>query len=153
MNPTTSGPIRPTFPYAAPRTKPLPCIPTPVNSTLTSMISINHKCDDFSLFRSISDDVIPQVPDISGRGTYVIRKGRRRQRLESLDSNASNNLPIPSSEPPPPVLPSPIFPASMLLPKSRHSIDLGLTSSGCSAVIKTSHSAPQKLPNSVLSPR
>ncbi|XP_021700251.1 rho GTPase-activating protein gacF isoform X4 [Aedes aegypti] len=110
--------------------------------------------DEAASLYSDSDDVIPQVPDISGRGTYVIRKGRRRQRLESLDSNASNNLPIPgSSDLPPPALPSPIFPASMMMPKSRHSIDLGLTSSGCSAVLKTSHSAPQKLPNSVLSPR
>ncbi|XP_065078715.1 mucin-2 isoform X2 [Ochlerotatus camptorhynchus] len=110
--------------------------------------------DEAASLYSDSDELIPQVPDISGRGTYVIRKGRRRQRLESLDSNASNNLPIPSSESPPiaTTLPSPVFPASMMLPKSRHSIDLGLTSSGYSA-IKTSHSVPQKLPNSVLSPR
>ncbi|XP_058456016.1 rho GTPase-activating protein gacU isoform X2 [Malaya genurostris] len=110
--------------------------------------------DEAASLYSDSDELIPQVPDINGRGTYVIRKGRRRQRLESLDSNASNNLPIPGNELQPiTTLPSPVFPVSMMLPKSRHSIDLGLSSTYNGGAIKPSHSAPQQLPNSVLSPR
>lgn len=146
-----NGPIHPTFPYVVQRTKLHPCTPILVSRTPAAQIA---KVMTIRFLYFLLDELIPQVPDISGRGTYVIRKGRRRQRLESLDSNASNNLPIPSSEPPPiaTTLPSPVFPASMMMPKSRHSIDLGLTYSGYSAM-KTSHSAPQKLPNSVLSPR
>ncbi|XP_053696056.1 uncharacterized protein LOC128743487 isoform X2 [Sabethes cyaneus] len=111
--------------------------------------------DEAASLYSDSDELIPHIPDISGRGTYIIRKGRRRQRLESVDSNASNNLPIPGSELlPTTTLPSPVFPVSMMMPKSRHSIDLGLSSSlSSSGAIKPSHSAPQQLPSSVLSPR
>ncbi|XP_058820220.1 mucin-2 isoform X3 [Topomyia yanbarensis] len=110
--------------------------------------------DEAASLYSDSDELIPQVPDITGRGTYIIRKGRRRQRLESLDSTASNNLPIPGNDLPPiTTLPSPVFPASMMMPKSRHSIDLGLSSTFSGGAIKPSHSAPQQLPNSVLSPR
>uniref|UniRef100_A0A182SSV2 Uncharacterized protein n=1 Tax=Anopheles maculatus TaxID=74869 RepID=A0A182SSV2_9DIPT len=129
--------------------------------------------DEAASIYSDSDDLIPHIPDISGRGTYIIRKGRRqRQRLASLESEANNNS---SSNgilvgPDAPVqrpdsldedhilrgLPSPIFPASMITPKSRHSIDLGLSATGKTAVgvslLKSSPSAPQKLPNSVLSP-
>lgn len=121
--------------------------------------------DEAASLYSDSDELIPNVPDISGRGTYVIRKGRRRQRLESLDSSASNNLPIPGSDlvaalPGQPAavpclvsaLPSPVFPMSMLTPKSRHSIDLGFSSSSLGAS-KYTHSVPQKVPSSVLSPR
>ena len=129
-----------------------------------------------------SDDLIPHIPDISGRGTYIIRKGRRqRQRLASLDSEAPNILPDALSHPmqlqpqqqhtsqrPDSLgddhilrgLPSPVFPASMITPKSRHSIDLGLSSAnkagglgGGVSLLKSSPSAPQKLPSSVLSPR
>lgn len=74
--------------------------------------------------------MIPPGVDITdGRGTYVIRKGRRRQRIddygsvassinsklsnEALNSNAAMNVP------------SPVFPPSMMIPNSRHSIDLG----------------------------
>ncbi|KAL1376233.1 hypothetical protein pipiens_004464 [Culex pipiens pipiens] len=118
--------------------------------------------DEAASLYSDSDELIPNVPDISGRGTYVIRKGRRRQRLESLD--ASNNLPIPGGDqlqpatvPCPAVvsaLPSPVFPASMLTPKSRHSIDLGISSVSSLGATRFSHSVvPQKIPSSVLSPR
>uniref|UniRef100_A0A8D8L5C5 (northern house mosquito) hypothetical protein n=1 Tax=Culex pipiens TaxID=7175 RepID=A0A8D8L5C5_CULPI len=118
--------------------------------------------DEAASLYSDSDELIPNVPDISGRGTYVIRKGRRRQRLESLD--ASNNLPIPGGDqlqpatvPCPTVvsaLPSPVFPASMLTPKSRHSIDLGISSVSSLGATRFSHSVvPQKIPSSVLSPR
>lgn len=130
--------------------------------------------DEAASLYSDSDELIPNVPDITGRGTYVIRKGRRRQRLESMDSNASNHLPIPGSETvaggqtqpqatatlpsqcPVSALPSPVFPASMLTPKSRHSIDLGVSSSSHGVgASKFAHSScvPQKIPSSVLSPR
>ncbi|XP_058055452.1 mucin-5AC [Anopheles bellator] len=135
--------------------------------------------DEAASIYSDSDDLIPQIPDVSGRGTYVIRKGRRqRQRLTSLESEAATNsnsgllVATDSREPhkQQPVaraavigddhilgLPSPVFPASLMTPKSRHSIDLGLSSSSSKAagvsLIKPSQSAPQKLPNSVLSPR
>ncbi|XP_052563873.1 uncharacterized protein LOC120414646 isoform X7 [Culex pipiens pallens] len=118
--------------------------------------------DEAASLYSDSDELIPNVPDISGRGTYVIRKGRRRQRLESLD--ASNNLPIPGGDqlqpatvPCPAVvsaLPSPVFPVSMLTPKSRHSIDLGISSVSSLGATRFTHSVvPQKIPSSVLSPR
>nr|XP_040239802.2 mucin-5AC isoform X1 [Anopheles coluzzii]XP_040239804.2 mucin-5AC isoform X1 [Anopheles coluzzii]XP_040239805.2 mucin-5AC isoform X1 [Anopheles coluzzii] len=138
--------------------------------------------DEAASIYSDSDDLIPHIPDISGRGTYIIRKGRRqRQRLASLDSEAPNILPDALSHPmqlqpqqqhksqrPDSLgddhilrgLPSPVFPASMITPKSRHSIDLGLSSAnkagglgGGVSLLKSSPSAPQKLPSSVLSPR
>ncbi|XP_050087410.1 mucin-5AC isoform X2 [Anopheles aquasalis] len=118
--------------------------------------------DEAASIYSDSDDLIPHIPDVSGRGTYIIRKGRRqRQRLASLESEASNNGILPpavatSGDDHILGLPSPIFPVSMMTPKSRHSIDLGLSAtakSGVSSLIKPSQSAPQKLPNSVLSPR
>jgi len=84
------------------------------------------------------DDVIPSVPagDISdGRATYVIRKGRRRQRIDDYGSAASmssvnsklsnegascnDSLPMGLNVPPP------VYPPSMMMPNSRHSIDLG----------------------------
>uniref|UniRef100_A0A182UEG9 Uncharacterized protein n=1 Tax=Anopheles melas TaxID=34690 RepID=A0A182UEG9_9DIPT len=139
--------------------------------------------DEAASIYSDSDDLIPHIPDISGRGTYIIRKGRRqRQRLASLDSEAPTNLPDALSHPmqlqqpqqqqhtsqrPDSLgddhilrgLPSPVFPASMITPKSRHSIDLGLSSAnkagglgGGVSLLKSSPSAPQKLPSSVLSP-
>uniref|UniRef100_A0A182K5J2 Uncharacterized protein n=1 Tax=Anopheles christyi TaxID=43041 RepID=A0A182K5J2_9DIPT len=135
--------------------------------------------DEAASIYSDSDDLIPHIPDISGRGTYIIRKGRRqRQRLASLESEATNNIPdahpLPmqqqqqqSSQRPDSLgddhgilrgLPSPVFPTSMITPKSRHSIDLGLSvNKGGSGIgvslLKSSPSAPQKLPSSVLSPR
>uniref|UniRef100_A0AAG5CWG4 Uncharacterized protein n=1 Tax=Anopheles atroparvus TaxID=41427 RepID=A0AAG5CWG4_ANOAO len=138
--------------------------------------------DEAASIYSDSDDLIPHIPDISGRGTYIIRKGRRqRQRLASLESEPINNGAAATdgqshpSHHQPPVhrqqqqqqlasedhmlrgLPSPVFPASMITPKSRHSIDLGVSgipkASGL-AHIKPSITGPnQKLPNSVLSPR
>uniref|UniRef100_A0A182PH45 Uncharacterized protein n=1 Tax=Anopheles epiroticus TaxID=199890 RepID=A0A182PH45_9DIPT len=134
--------------------------------------------DEAASIYSDSDDLIPHIPDISGRGTYIIRKGRRqRQRLASLESEVSNTVPDAASHPiqqqptaqrsDPSLgedhssilrgLPSPVFPASMITPKSRHSIDLGLSGSkaggGVPSLLKSSPSAPPKLPNSVLSPR
>ncbi|XP_053673501.1 trithorax group protein osa [Anopheles nili] len=131
--------------------------------------------DEAASIYSDSDDLIPHIPDISGRGTYIIRKGRRqRQRLASLESE-TNNIGIPPTDGEPfqqptspsqqqqPLsedhilrgLPSPVFPASMITPKSRHSIDLGLSANKAGGVmlLKSSPSAPQKLPNAVLSPR
>lgn len=81
-----------------------------------------------------TDDVIPGVDIADGRGTYVIRKGRRRQRIDddfggsasmsSINSKLSNeglcnnsNLALN--------VPSPVYPPSMMIPNSRHSIDLG----------------------------
>ncbi|ETN60892.1 hypothetical protein AND_007454 [Anopheles darlingi] len=116
--------------------------------------------DEAASIYSDSDDLIPHIPDVSGRGTYVIRKGRRqRQRLASLESEACNNGIPPavaaSGDDHILGLPSPIFPVSMMTPKSRHSIDLGLSAtakSGVSSLIKPSQSAPQKLPNSITTP-
>uniref|UniRef100_A0A182NUK9 Uncharacterized protein n=1 Tax=Anopheles dirus TaxID=7168 RepID=A0A182NUK9_9DIPT len=125
--------------------------------------------DEAASIYSDSDDLIPHIPDISGRGTYIIRKGRRqRQRLPSLESEPSNNGMVACDGLPQPVLaddhilrglPSPVFPASMITPKSRHSIDLGLSSASSAkaagvSLLKSSPSVPnQKLPSSVLSPR
>uniref|UniRef100_A0A182J3C4 Uncharacterized protein n=1 Tax=Anopheles atroparvus TaxID=41427 RepID=A0A182J3C4_ANOAO len=138
--------------------------------------------DEAASIYSDSDDLIPHIPDISGRGTYIIRKGRRqRQRLASLESEPINNGAAATdgqshpSHHQPPVhrqqqqqqlasedhmlrgLPSPVFPASMITPKSRHSIDLGVSGIPKApglAHIKPSPTGPnQKLPNSVLSPR
>ncbi|KFB44271.1 AGAP009860-PA-like protein [Anopheles sinensis] len=116
--------------------------------------------DEAASIYSDSDDLIPHIPDITGRGTYIIRKGRRqRQRLASLESEPVNNggPVVPAAD----VsddhmlrgLPSPVFPASMITPKSRHSIDLGMSGMPKAAHCKPSSSASnQKLPNSVLSP-
>ncbi|XP_055645081.1 uncharacterized protein LOC129780626 isoform X2 [Toxorhynchites rutilus septentrionalis] len=100
--------------------------------------------DEAASLYSDSDELIPHIPDITGRGTYVIRKGRQRQRIESLDCRTGSSmrgneaLPIPT-------LPSPVYPVSMLMPKSRHSIDLGLTAS-CGGPSKLS--GPMMLSNS-----
>ena len=68
-----------------------------------------------------------------GRGTYVIRKGRRRQRIDdyggsismsSINSKLSNEALCNISNPTLNV-PSPVYPPSMMAPNSRHSIDLG----------------------------
>uniref|UniRef100_A0A182QFK7 Uncharacterized protein n=1 Tax=Anopheles farauti TaxID=69004 RepID=A0A182QFK7_9DIPT len=124
--------------------------------------------DEAASIYSDSDDLIPHIPDISGRGTYIIRKGRRqRQRLPSVDAETTNNgVPVCDDQPLPVLaddhilrgLPSPVFPASMITPKSRHSIDLGLSSCtgkpGGVSLLKSSPTVPnQKLPSSVLSPR
>lgn len=85
--------------------------------------------DEAASLYSDSDDLIPDIDQIIGRegGTYVIRKGRKqRQRLEldsmsSLNSRLSNEANISN-------VPSPVFPASMNIPNSRHSIDLGSSS-------------------------
>lgn len=86
--------------------------------------------DEANSIYSDSDGLIPDIDQLVGTtgGTYVIRKGRKqRQRLSELDSLSSSkynsyedNL---SSN-----VPSPVFPASINIPKSRHSIDLGASS-------------------------
>jgi hypothetical protein len=78
----------------------------------------------------LADDVIPGVDIADGRGTYVIRKGRHRQRIDedfggsaliSINTKHSNealsNVTVN--------VPSPVYPPSMMTPNSRHSIDLG----------------------------
>lgn len=82
-----------------------------------------------------TDDVIPYPGlDITdGRGTYVIRKGRRRQRIDEYGSAASmssvnsklSKEALCESSSPALNVPSPVFPPSMMMPNSRHSIDLG----------------------------
>lgn len=92
-----------------------------------------------SFFSFCLDDVVPHPGDdiCDGRATYVIRKGRKqRQRIDELASNSmssinsklsnegggecnGSNLTLG--------LPSPIYPPSMMLPNSRHSIALGAT--------------------------
>jgi hypothetical protein len=72
---------------------------------------------------------IPQPQDITGRGTYVIRKGRKqRQRLADMDSMSSSINSRLNEADNANCVPSPIFPASLIVPKSRHSIDLGASS-------------------------
>lgn len=85
------------------------------------------------------DDVIPHLTDLGdGGGTYVIRKGKRRQRiidsmntsvsLSSINSKLSNEKLCEEEEKSSnPILnvPSPVYPPSMMTPNSRHSIDLG----------------------------
>lgn len=80
--------------------------------------------------------MIPPGTDIAdGHATYIIRKGRRRQRIDefgsvsmsSINSKLSNeglcdddsNSNVALN------VPSPIYPPSMMIPNSRHSIDLG----------------------------
>lgn len=93
------------------------------------------KVNEKSFHRNfLSDGVIPPGVDIKdGRGTYVIRKGRRRQRIDEFGGSASmssigsklsneglcedSNLALN--------VPSPVYPPSMMMPNSRHSIDLG----------------------------
>lgn len=115
--------------------------------------------DEANSIYSDSDDLhIPSFKEIQGRegGTYVIRKGRKvRQRLEvqvddsmsSLNSRLSNegNFSITSSN-----VPSPVFPASMHIPNSRHSIDLGNASSNGHHQRQHQY---QPAPTSMLSPR
>jgi hypothetical protein len=94
--------------------------------------SFNFKLHSYSFYL---DDVIPaqNMGDIAdGRATYVIRKGRRRQRIDefgsasmsSINSKLSNEGLCSDSNVALNV-PSPIYPPSMMTPNSRHSIDLG----------------------------
>lgn len=83
------------------------------------------------------DDVIPYpgVDITDGRGTYVIRKGRRRQRIDeyegsmasmsSINSKLSKEALFDEKSNPALNVPSPVYPPSMMVPNSRHSIDLG----------------------------
>lgn len=84
------------------------------------------------------DDVIPQpgTDIVDGKATYVVRKGRRRQRIvdefgsasmSSINSKLSNegDLCNDSNGAINVNVPSPIYPPSMMIPNSRHSIDLG----------------------------
>ncbi|XP_063698803.1 putative uncharacterized protein DDB_G0277255 isoform X2 [Culicoides brevitarsis] len=105
--------------------------------------------DEANSIYSDSDGIhIPDIDQITGKpdGTYVIRKGRKqRQRLSDLDSiNSSqynSNDDILASN-----VPSPVFPASINIPKNRHSIDLG-----ASCVMNKLPSSKQQrvLPNKV----
>lgn len=102
----------------------------PICSTEDEAASIYSDSDELNLYQS----------DLTGTGTYVIRKGRKqRQRLSDMDSMSSINSRL-SNEGPINV-PSPVFPASMFIPKSRHSIDLG------------SPPLPPPVQNSLTSPR
>lgn len=85
--------------------------------------------DEANSIYSDSDGLIPDVDQITGKtgGTYVIRKGRKqRQRLAELDSLSSSKY--NSNEDNLSNVPSPVFPASINIPSSRHSIDLGASS-------------------------
>lgn len=90
--------------------------------------------DEAASLYSDSDGNIPQSIDIcDGRATYVIRKGRKqRQRIADMDSMSSinsrlsnegggvcNGSSLALS------VPSPVYPPSMTIPNSRHSVDLG----------------------------
>lgn len=82
-----------------------------------------------SIYSDSADDIIPYVNDLqSGHGTYVIRKGRNkeRQRLSELDSiGPLNTKPLLSDDHL--VKTNAKFVSSIRLPFSRHSIDLGST--------------------------
>lgn len=73
------------------------------------------------------DEVIPYPTSFLGQGTYVIRKGRKqRQRVPNMEAVSSVNTSRYGRESGGNIeLPSPVYPASMLIPNSRHSIDLG----------------------------
>lgn len=134
------GPIRPTFQFAAPRMKQLAFTRIQVSRCERVLFQFlmrklfNGKENNVVTFRT--DDVIPYPGlDITdGRGTYVIRKGRRRQRIDdygdlaasmsSVNSKLSKEALCDSSNSALNV-PSPVYPPSMMVPNSRHSIDLG----------------------------
>ncbi|KAG5674576.1 hypothetical protein PVAND_004530 [Polypedilum vanderplanki] len=87
-----------------------------------------------SLYSDSDDHIIDPGTEITdGHATYVIRKGRRRQRIDefgsismsSINSKLSNEVLCNDSSNPALNVPSPVFPPSMLQPQSRHSIDLG----------------------------
>jgi hypothetical protein len=87
-------------------------------------------CKPLSL---VTDDLIPEGTDITdGHATYIIRKGRRRQRIDefgsislsSIHSKLSNEV-LCNENNAAMSVPSPIYPPSMMQPQSRHSIDLG----------------------------
>lgn len=76
--------------------------------------------------------MIPGGDITDGRSTYVIRKGRRRQRIDdygsaasmsSVNSKLSNEALCNDGSSS--FVPSPIYPPSLMQPNSRHSIDLG----------------------------
>ncbi|XP_037909499.1 uncharacterized protein LOC119650644 isoform X3 [Hermetia illucens] len=84
--------------------------------------------DEAASLYSDSDDVIPTYPaNMTGQGTYVIRKGRReRNRLPELNASMSSSINSRLSN-------EAISPAvsqlnSLFVPNSRHSIDLGASS-------------------------
>lgn len=96
----------------------------------------NDKENKFVITTLPADDVIPYPGlDIAdGRGTYVIRKGRRRQRIDDYGGSAASMSSVNSKLSKEALcessntalnVPSPVYPPSMLLPNSRHSIDLG----------------------------
>ncbi|XP_059619220.1 uncharacterized protein LOC132263461 isoform X5 [Phlebotomus argentipes] len=83
--------------------------------------------DEAASIYSDSDEVIPYPTSFLGQGTYVIRKGRKqRQRVPNMEAVSSVNTSRYGREGGGSIeLPSPVFPVSMLIPNSRHSIDLG----------------------------
>ncbi|XP_055685551.1 uncharacterized protein LOC129791411 isoform X3 [Lutzomyia longipalpis] len=83
--------------------------------------------DEAASIYSDSDEVIPYPTSFLGQGTYVIRKGRKqRQRVANIEGVSSVNSSRYGRESGGNIeLPSPVYPASMLIPNSRHSIDLG----------------------------
>lgn len=136
------GPIRPTFQFAAPRTKLLAFTRIQVSSCERARLQFlmrklfNDKETKFVIMTFRTDDVIPYpgIDIADGRGTYVIRKGRRRQRIDdygdlaasmsSVNSKLSKEALCESTSSALNV-PSPVYPPSMMIPNSRHSIDLG----------------------------
>lgn len=77
------------------------------------------------------DDVLPYPPSAAmaaklvNNGTYVIRKGRKqRQRIPDMD-NSLSSISSKLSNAEMAAAPLPIFPSSIFVPNTRHSIDLG----------------------------
>lgn len=112
----------------------------PICSTEDEAASIYSDSDDVNQMTFNAQDIT------DGRGTYVIRKGRKeRHRLSEMDSMSSINSKLSNEGCNTINVPSPVFPASMMIPGSRHSVDLGSTSP---PVPLSSY-----LPNSLNSPR
>lgn len=108
--------------------------------------------DEAASIYSDSDELNPysSAHDMTGLGTYVIRKGRKqRHRLSDMDSMSSINSKLSNEGCNTVNIPSPVFPASMMLPNSRHSLDLGCSSSPP----PSANIAPPYVQNSLNSPR
>ncbi|CRK94373.1 CLUMA_CG007882, isoform B [Clunio marinus] len=117
-------------PAPPPVIPPPPSLSAPVTPSKRHSIAWEVNLDDLCS----SDDVVPPGVDISdGRGTYVIKKGRRRQRIDDFAGSASmssinsklSNEGLCNDSNSALNVPSPVYPPSMMMPNSRHSIDLG----------------------------